>query len=226
MSSADGAKEAQEQPRAPVQLADPRTYGDGITYRIGWAVCWLICTIPWPRRVCGRERVPKTGGVLLVANHSSFLDIPAVGGSVGRHVTFVARESLGRNRFLAWLIPRVGTILIRRGEADRGALRAIVERLEQGGAVLMFPEGTRTPDGRVHAFKGGAVYAAQRAGATIVPVGVNGTGKALGRSGAFRFGRIEVHIGEPLALEPGMDRAQAEAELRATVAQLAGLELA
>lgn len=223
MSSADSPADGQAQPRA---LADPRSYGDGITYRIGWVVCWLTCTIPFPRRVVGRRNVPKTGGVLLVANHASFLDIPAVGGSIGRHVSFVARESLGKNRFLAWLIPRVGTILIRRGEADRGALRSIVERLQQGGAVLMFPEGTRSPDGRVHAFKGGAVYAAQRAGATIVPVGVRGTDRAMGRSGKLRLGRIEVHLGEPLVLDPGLDRAEAEAALRARVAELAGLELA
>jgi 1-acyl-sn-glycerol-3-phosphate acyltransferase len=218
--------EATQASGEPVERAPARPPRGTIVFWIGWSLCWLSFLFPFPRRVRGAHHVPKKGPVLIVANHVSFLDIPAVGTAVHRHVSFVARETLTENRFLAWFLPKCDAILIRRGEADRGALREIVTRLEAGGAVAIFPEGTRSKDGRVHPFKGGALYAAYRTGAPVVPVGVRRTERALDRRNRPRVVRVEVVFGPPVHLDPSRDRAEAELELRRTVAELAGRELA
>ncbi len=231
-SAPDGASAASSAAEAAAAAAAAQTVRPAgpprgtFVYWVGRTLCRLLFIAPFPRRVEGRRNIPKKGPVLFVANHTSFLDIPAVGTAIGRHVSFVARETLADSRFLAWFLPQCDAILIRRGEADRAALRQIVERLEAGGAVAIFPEGTRSPDGRVQAFKGGALYAALRTGAPIVPVGVWGTENGLSRRGKVRPARVRVAFGPPFVIDPKADRATAELELRRQVAKLAGRELA
>jgi 1-acyl-sn-glycerol-3-phosphate acyltransferase len=192
--------------------------------RLTGAYLWLV----GPPEVSGREHVPREGGVLLIANHESFLDIPLIGTSLlHRHVTFVARESLARSRFLAWFLAGCRAILVRRGASDRTALAAMVARLRAGGAVAIFPEGTRSPDGRVHAFLGGAVFAAQRARVPVVPVGISGTREVLPKGRRFpRRARLRITFGPALELDRLGPRGEADEVLRRQVAELAGKPLA
>ena len=167
-------------------------------------------------RSSGRSHVPEEGGVLIVGNHASFIDIPIVAASVDRHVSFVARDTLADSRFIAWVIRVCGGITIRRGESDRGALRAICERLDAGYAVAIFPEGTRSRDGRVGEFRGGALFAARRSRVPIVPVGIRGSYEAFSRHHAFPRPRaIECRIGLPVEAEaPELLRERVEALTR------------
>lgn len=171
-----------------------------LTWRASMAALHVLYTIVWPTRVVGRERVPRSGRLVLVANHQSFLDIPLLAkGVLRRHVAFVARDSLARSRFLAFIMRHCGAILIGRGRADRAALRAMVAHLKAEDAIAIFPEGTRTPDGRLQVPKKGALVAARMAGAPILPCAIRGSHGAWPRGARFPHPhRLEVEFGAPI----------------------------
>jgi 1-acyl-sn-glycerol-3-phosphate acyltransferase len=129
----------------------------------------------------GLENVPDEGGVMIVANHRSFLDIPLVAASLTRHVTFVARQSLADSWLLAQIMKRCGTVLVKRGASDRAPLRRMTAHLKAGDCLTVYPEGTRTRDGRLGEFKAGALLAARQARVPIVPAAILGTDDSWGR---------------------------------------------
>lgn len=178
----------------------------------------------WPLRVEGREHLPEVGGALLVANHSSVLDITGMAlASLPRHASFVARRSLSDSRFLERVLDTSEAILIEPGASDRAALRQIVERLREGRLVAIFPEGTRSPDGALHPFKGGALLAARMAGVPLIPCGVSGAWEAWPRHRRWpRRGPVLVRFGAPL--EPDLE--DLGEVLEHQVSQLAGIERA
>jgi len=129
----------------------------------------------------GTEHVPAHGPVLLVANHSSFLDPPLVGGVAPRPLSFMAKAELFRVPLLGALIRRLNARPVRREGADAGALRTALRILQDGGVLLMFPEGTRGPEGTLREPKPGAAMLAVTSGAPVVPVFVQGSGRAWPR---------------------------------------------
>lgn len=188
------------------------------TYVLARSVAWLACKLLWRLRVSGLEHLPRTGGLLIAANHASFLDIPVIGGAVPRHVAFVARDSLLRSRFVAWLIRGCGAVTVRRGTADRRALREILAHLEAGDCVAIFPEGTRSPDGRLGEFRAGALSAARRAGVPVLPAAVVGSHAVWprGRRAPRLGGRLALRLGRPVP----PDAPDALERVRAAVAGL------
>jgi 1-acyl-sn-glycerol-3-phosphate acyltransferase len=157
----------------------------------------------WHRfRAEGVENLPARDGVLIVANHQSFLDIPILAVGAPRHVAFVARSTLARSRFLDWLMRESGCVLIRQNSPDRAALESMIGHLEQGDCVAVFPEGTRTRDGAMGKFRAGAAVAARRSGAPIVPAAIFGAFEALPRKRVIpRPVRVRVRFGPPIPSE-------------------------
>lgn len=125
-------------------------------------------------RVFGVDRVPREGGVLLVANHQSFLDPPIVGCPTSRIISYMARDSLLAGGWSGRLLRWLGAYGVRRGEADVGAIKQTIRLLRAGRAVLVFPEATRTEDGQMRRFAHGFVLLARRAEVPIVPVAIEG----------------------------------------------------
>lgn len=171
-------------------------------YWLARFLCWLFCVVYFRFRVHGRENVPENGALILAGNHQSFLDPVFCGISVKRHLTYVARDSLWRFGPFGRLIGSVNAIPVSRDKADIAAMRMIIDRLRQGEAVCLYPEGTRTLDGRIAAFKPGFGLLCRRSKASIIPVLVEGGFDCWPRHKKFPSpGAINVWFGEVLPPE-------------------------
>jgi 1-acyl-sn-glycerol-3-phosphate acyltransferase len=143
--------------------------------------------------------VPLQGPVILAANHASFIDPPLVGAGLRRMVNYLARDTLFR-------VPIVGPILrswkvvpVDRDGGGGAGLKAILDRLLNGGVILLFPEGTRTTDGKLRPAKSGIGLTVIKSGAPVVPVRVSGTYEAYNRLMKVpRPYRVAVRYGEPM----------------------------
>jgi 1-acyl-sn-glycerol-3-phosphate acyltransferase len=176
----------------------------------------------------GTEHVPATGPFLIVANHSSILDPPLVGGMTPRQLTYLAKVELFRIPILGALIRRLGAQPVRRDGADPSALRTAHRVLQDGGALLVFPEGTRGEEGVLRPAKPGAALLAMQTGVPVVPAYVRGSGGAWPRGRRLpRPAKVVVTFGPPLsfARPTGADRkAQYEAASRRMMAAIAELK--
>ena len=183
----------------------------------GWQIAAkVVFRVVFRLRVFGRERVPEEGPVLLVSNHQSFLDPVLCGVGLRRELDYIARDSLFHNRLFAKYIRSLNAFPIHRGQADLAAIRTIVERLGAGRAVVLFPEATRTADGRIRPIKGGFELVARKGKATVVPVVIDGAYEAWPRTAKLpRPRRIGVLFGEGIGPETvrGMKREELVGEV-------------
>jgi 1-acyl-sn-glycerol-3-phosphate acyltransferase len=170
-----------------------------LVYRLCNKGSLLFCKMYFRLRVEGLVNIPKEGGAVLASNHQSFVDILILGGCMPRHIAFVARDTLAEWRWLAYIMRQCGAVLVRRGTSDRRALRGMVDHLERGDIVVIYPEGTRTKSGGLQEFKGGALLAARTAGVPIIPCGIRGAFEAWPRGRTLpRPKKVGVRFGPPI----------------------------
>jgi 1-acyl-sn-glycerol-3-phosphate acyltransferase len=179
----------------------------------------------------GVEDLPQSGPLIIAANHMSNADPPFIGGwlapALQRRPTFLAKESIFKGP-LGLLIRSLGAEPVKAGGSDIGAYRTAKGILDRGGVVAILPEGTRSFDGVLTQPKPGVSLLATRTGAPVLPVGISGTAKLIGRERAFPdIGtRIILRAGRPfqLTLPEGVDRraalADADIELMRRIAAL------
>jgi len=136
--------------------------------------CRVFCIFFFRFRVYGARNVPDSGGFILASNHQSFLDPVFCGVALKRHLHFVARDSLFRNRLFAWLIYSLNAIPLKRDKAEVSLIKMVIARLRQGSGVCLFPEATRTSDGKIREFKPGFGLLCRRAEVPVVPVLIDG----------------------------------------------------
>lgn len=158
-----------------------------------WVGTWLFTPM---YRLCLHNlgNVPRTGAVVLVANHSAFVDGPLLFGMFGRRAVFLVKQEMVAG-VVGWALRRIGQIGVRRGTPDRPALLAAQRVLRGGGMVAVFPEGTRGA-GDAASARNGAAWLARSTGALVVPVVCRGTRRPDGSSRRFRP-RVDVLVGEP-----------------------------
>jgi 1-acyl-sn-glycerol-3-phosphate acyltransferase len=153
----------------------------------------------------GLENVPGDGPVILASNHVSFMDSMFIPLVVKRKVVFLGKADYFTNAKTAWFFRAAGVIPVRRegGSASEAAIQAGVRELKDGNIVGIYPEGTRSPDGRLYRGKTGVARMALLAKCPIVPIAVFGTRELqpIGRRFPKLSGRIEVHFGKPLSFE-------------------------
>ena len=179
--------------------------------------------------VRGVEHVPATGPVLLVSNHVSLLDPPLVGGASPRVLHFMAKEELFRIPLFGRLIASLNARPVRRDGSDSRALKTALRLLGEGRALLVLPEGPRGVEGRLGDAKPGAGMLAVMSGATVVPVHVSGSGRALPAGCVVpRPAKVRVRFGPPLCFKATADEDRKERYREATreimrgIAQLHG----
>lgn len=163
-------------------------------------LCRLAAVPLFHIRSHGRENMPAEGGALVLSNHQSMLDPVLLGLSVDRRMNYVARDTLFGNPLFRWLINSLDAIPIDREGGGRAGLKETLRRLKRDEMVLLFPEGTRTPDGEVQPLKAGFTAIARRAGVPIVPMALDGAYQCWPRgTKAPRPGTVAVVIGPPLS---------------------------
>lgn len=169
------------------------------TYRTAWLLARLLLRTYFHGRYFHPHRVPLTGPVILAANHASVLDPPLIGGGFNRIVNYLARNTLMDIPVFGALLRRLSVVPVDRDGGGGAGLKAILDRLLNGGVILLFPEGTRTPDGRLQPAKSGIGLTVIKSSAAVVPVRVHGTFAAFGRHMKVPLPRrVTVTYGEPL----------------------------
>ena len=172
-------------------------------------------------RLEGRERIPKVGPYIVVANHVDWKDPPAIEITFRVAIRFMAKIEAFRMFFLGGLLRGIGCFPVRRGESDRRAIVTCLQVLRAGNVLGFFPEGTRSRDGVLHRGHPGIAFLAAKSGAPILPVGVTGT-----RAAKLFRSEIRVRVGRPftvaeLALPEGAgEQAIADAIMRRIAALL------
>jgi len=178
-------------------------------YWLGWTLFRAVYRFYFGWRVFNAERVPITGPVVLACNHASFIDPPLVGAGLHREVNYLARENLFRFPVMGWVLRQWQSVPVDREGGGARGLKAILDRLKKGGAILLFPEGTRTRDGKLQPPRSGIGLTVMKSTAPVVPVRVFGTFEAYGRHLRIpRPRRIAVKYGRPLTMAAWRTEAQ------------------
>jgi 1-acyl-sn-glycerol-3-phosphate acyltransferase len=173
-----------------------------ISYRLGWLGFRAMYATYFRWRVFNAERVPLTGPVILASNHASFLDPPLVGSGLSRSINYLARESLFRYPGIGALLRSWNSVPVDRDGGGAAGLKAILNRLLDGGGIILFPEGTRTSDGNLQPARSGIGLVVIKSDAPVVPVRTFGTFEAYGRHGRLpRPKRVAVKYGRPMHFE-------------------------
>jgi 1-acyl-sn-glycerol-3-phosphate acyltransferase len=171
-------------------------------------------------RVHGREHVPPTGPVVLVANHSSLAEPQMIFAMIGRRSVFLVKQELYRG-VLGSLLTAIGQVPVHRGKPDRTALLTVVDVLRGGGMVGVFPEGSRG-EGDMDSAEQGAAWLVRNTGATVLPVATRGTKRPPGSGRRWRP-EVDILVGAPfqLTVHPGRSGLeQATEEIRTRLAEL------
>jgi 1-acyl-sn-glycerol-3-phosphate acyltransferase len=164
--------------------------------------CRLVGAGLFHIRSTGRENEPPDGGALVLSNHQSHFDPVLVGLSLDRRLNYLARETLFAFAPFRLLIQSLDAIPIDREGLGLAGLKETLRRVKRGELVLIFPEGTRTPDGEVAPLKPGFSALAKRAKVPLVPVGIDGAYQAWPRKQLLPWlSTIHVHIGQPIPVE-------------------------
>jgi len=168
-------------------------------YWLGYNLSRLLAQLFFGFRIIHRERVIQTGPVILAVNHQSFLDPPLAGNAADRAIFFLAKKSLMDVPVLGWLLAKLNVIPVNLEGGDRSALKALIRVLSAGECALVFPEGTRTPDGSLQPAEPGLGLVIAKTRAPVVPMRIFGAYDVWPIHGKLRLsGKITVVVGEPI----------------------------
>jgi 1-acyl-sn-glycerol-3-phosphate acyltransferase len=191
----------------PVRQSSPSSDASGyitptsknVILSICSGICRILSCVLFDLKTYGGENIPRSGGVLLAANHQSYLDPIVIGVKVERPISYLANQYLFEIFGFSWLIRRLHAFPVQQGKGDRAAVAIAIDRLREGHVLNVFPEGHRSPDGQLKTLHGGVALIARKAGVPLVPVAVDGSFEAWPRhSKVFRTRPVHVMYGKPI----------------------------
>jgi 1-acyl-sn-glycerol-3-phosphate acyltransferase len=182
--------------------AAPHTLDPSLFYKSCQVICRLVTTVLFDLKVSGKENIPKTGGVLLLSNHQSYLDPVLIGVQLHRPLSYLGKSELFRNPALSWLFRKLNAVSLHQGAGDIHALRETINLLKEGHILTIFPEGSRTQTGEMGPLQPGFALVVRKAGVPIVPVAIEGSFHAWRRGQkVFRPYPISVKFGPELDVQ-------------------------
>jgi 1-acyl-sn-glycerol-3-phosphate acyltransferase len=167
-------------------------------YWLGYSLARLLGRVLFRLRILHRDRMIQSGPVILAMNHQSYLDPPLAGTACDRAIYFLAKRSLLHAPLLGWLLPKLNVIPVDQEGIDRSALKALIRVVNAGNGALVFPEGSRTLDGKLQPALPGVGLVIAKTLAPVVPMRIFGAREALPPQGRLRFHRITVVVGNPI----------------------------
>jgi 1-acyl-sn-glycerol-3-phosphate acyltransferase len=185
----------------------PNTVASRTAYRVAWAVVIGWCRVWFRLTVSGREHLPPSGAYIVAPVHRSNLDTPFAAAISSRRLRFMGKDSLWRSKVAAWLFSTLGGFPVTRGTADREAIQRCIAVLRGGEPLVVFPEGERKSGLVVQPLKDGAAFIAAKTGVPIVPVGIAGSERAMGKGAVvIRPTKVHLEIGPPLSFPATPER--------------------
>jgi 1-acyl-sn-glycerol-3-phosphate acyltransferase len=172
-----------------------------VVYNFCRSLARAVGNVLFDLKVYGEANVPLSGGVLLVSNHQSFVDPIFIAAKLPRVLAFLAKSGLFDPPGFGWLIRNCNAFPVKQGKGDIGAMKKTIELLQTGHAVLVFPEGSRSDDGKLQEIAAGAALVVKRAKVPVVPLVIQGAFDVWPRHRKLpRMGRVTVRFGEPMWL--------------------------
>ena len=167
-------------------------------YWMGYTLCNLVGKVAFDFKVYGRENLIEEGGAILASNHQSYLDPPCIGMACRNDIYYLARNTLYQRPLIGPLLQRLNTVPVDRDRGDVSSIKTIIRLLRSGQRVIIFPEGTRSSDGKLQPARAGLGMIIAKTLAPVVPVRVFGSYEALPRAGGLKFRPVSVVVGKPM----------------------------
>lgn len=161
----------------------------------------LILSVFFRWDIKGKDYIPQSGPVIIASNHLSNWDPPLIGCAIYRPLRFMAKDELFKIGAFGWLITKLGAFPVRRGVADRTAIRMALNLLENGEVLGVFPEGTRSKTGELGTAEPGVAMLALKSGATVIPAAITGTNRVF--SEGQLLPQFKLRFGKPIVVQKG-----------------------
>lgn len=190
-------------------------------YQVIRALVVSICRTYCRMTVTGQENIPTTGSFILAPVHRSYIDTPIASGCTRRRMRFMGKDTMWKHQPLNWMLSTLGAFPVTRGSADREAIVRAIQVLKSGEPLVLFPEGERKSGPTVQPLMDGAAYVACKAGVPIIPVGIGGSERVMGKGAKFIYPRkLAVIIGEPIPVPVAIDGRMPRSAVKEVTAQL------
>jgi len=168
-------------------------------YRFFYKLSWVLARLLFRFEATGAEKIPNNGGCILAMNHESYLDPPLAGIICRRPIFYLARKTLLEWPILGPIFPKLNVVPVDQDRADMSALKTIIRLVRAGACTIVFPEGSRTLDGKLQPALPGLGLVIAKTRAPVVPMRIFGAHEAFPRGGKrLRLRRIRIVVGEPM----------------------------